>query len=146
MDKYYTPNVEELFVGYECFWIKDPSKEAILDNLIPIKFTAKSLAFAIFSPVNWEREETTELSPNLGSYYTLLLSKEDIIKCNWQQLGLFKAIKEDESFINFNKAEFLLKWYVNINFTEIYEAEDCIFAGELKSINELRTIQKYLNI
>jgi hypothetical protein len=138
-NKYYIPNITDLRVGYECEWIKDHNKECSDDNRVKIVFGPKLLAAVLFSPMNWEREETDNLVPNLMSYKTPYLTKEQIEAEGW--------VIDDSGFLTKGK------WYLDDNYEPNTrrisiqnEESDGSYVGNCPSINEFRTICKLLNI
>lgn len=165
--QYYTPNVEDIRVGYECFWVKDPIKDLTDDNLIPIIFTPKKLSSALFPPFNWEREDTDNLRPNLTSYKVSYLTKEQIEAEGWkitsdinthttfEKIDGFLDEEEDSTgwyyeLILFNKRIYLYRYQINYGKPDKpYPGQgdgNIIYSGQCPSINEFRTIMKLLNI
>lgn len=141
-NKYFTPDIEDIRVGYECYWIKDPSKEIEINNLLLIKFTPKQVAFTLFAPINWERKETDNFRPNLGSYVVPYLTKEQIEKEGWKcfaenkETTVWAASKNGYSFITDS----------TLILSIINKTNQCLFRGQCKDINTLRYITKLLNI
>jgi hypothetical protein len=151
-DKYYTPSIEDLRVGYECEWIKDHNKECSDDNLVKIVFGPKLLAAALFSPMNWEREETDNLVPNLMSYRTPYLTKEQIEAEGWLHVGgkllktatqeFEKTVRHGVMTIHYNADQHSLI----ITRGEQPTGYVYYYVGSCPSINEFRTICKLLGI
>lgn len=151
-EQYYTPKVEDLHVGYECYWIKDPSIAVSDSNLIPVKLNPRQLSGILFPPINWEREQTDKYIPNLGSYYTPYLTVEQIEKEGWLwrgNSGLAEFARSKPvlySVKRINKIAYFLAYNLDLHTLEISKGKDVIFKGTCNSINELRTISKFLNI
>lgn len=148
-NKYFTPSIEDIRVGYECFWIKDHNEGLTESNLIKIVFTPKQLASTLFPAINWEREETDNFRPNLMSYIIPYLTKEQIEAEGWEEiprelngLGRYSYLKKGEIFITFQE---------KINHIEFhndgdYDTHESFYKGKCPSINEFRFINKLLNI
>ena len=139
-EEYYIPDIEDIKVGYECFWILDLTKSEAIENFLPMKFTPKQTAFTLFSPFNWEREETDNIIPNLMSYRTPFLTEEQIEQEGWKK----------QTDVHFEKGDHTIKIYRGktwIPFHILIEGHGQVyFFGECKSINEFRYILKLLNI
>src|SRR5690349_1045398 len=81
--KYFQPDISDIRVGYECFFVKDHNLPLEKTNLHPVKFTAKQVAAALYPPYRWEREDSDEFEPNLMSYKVPYLTKEQIEAEGW---------------------------------------------------------------
>jgi hypothetical protein len=142
-NKYYTPDISELHVGYECQ----------IGNL-----------FAL-SGSRWEWAETKPLKWNTISFIaqamipehlvyirTKYLDQSDIESCGWIHTGgqLISSGRQD-----YEKAGMMLKYFPRHHSLFIAKAinpdamdgfAEKLFDGECKSINELRKIMEWLNI
>jgi hypothetical protein len=132
-NKYYTPDISELYVGYECFWIKDLIKDITKDNLIPITFTSKKLSSTLFPPIQWEHEDTDNFKPNLMSYRTKFLDSDDIISLGFTVNALSEYKKGDIYIVIYTDNKILIQ---DDNKTKYY--------GRCKSKNELKTILSWI--
>lgn len=127
--KYYTPEISELFIGYEC--------EALSDDFV----------FGF----DWRPYRVSDLNEKLSQQFLKLLrtpylSKEDIIDLGWEHK---QYVKDSKLVYNFVKEDWYLEFWVGqIPYIEIgRENYDTGFAGNCKSKNELLKLMKdYLNI
>lgn len=117
-NKYYTPDITELYVGYEC------------------KHTSNMSAFI------WSEKEGG-LQKFLRTKY---LDRSDIERCGWTHVGGQNYEMIIPSTIEKQPAD---KWELT-HYDKIVcinsEYSNRCFDGECKSINELRTIMKFLKI
>lgn len=128
-NKYYTPKIEELFIGYEleAFYLQFPNnhwEKCIIDK-------------SLFRTILYRGIVKNTIR-------TPYLSKEDIKSLEW---------KEDWNEYLFNKDKYTLNWgqIVLENERTIWvriknQFLETLYYGECKSINELRKIIKWLNI
>jgi hypothetical protein len=144
-NKYYTPDISELYVDYECFWIKDLIKDFSADNLIPVTFTSKKLSSTLFTPSPFNPKSEMDFKPNLMSIRSKYLDSEDIIS-----LGFKEKRKIIDSTNYFNEELKLFLFHNPNNNTIIldndgdYDAYDCYFQGLCKSKNELKKILEWI--
>lgn len=164
-NKYYTPDISELYVGYETYWIKDHIKELNEDNLVPVIFTSKKLSSTLFPPIQWEHEDTDDFKPNLMSIRTKYLDSDDIISLGFDQLDvvddffgrnnyLYKVPKDLNIMIMDGfKVSFLLKHEqgkIRIEkrmfggFTGTQKYNEQVYYGACKSKNELKKILEWI--
>jgi hypothetical protein len=137
-NKYYTPDIKDLRIGYELYWIKDPIKEITDDNLIHQILDYKKLAFILNPPLKWKGA----LEPNLMSYLVPYLTKEQLEAEGWE-------FKESYYFLvdKYQKSKYLLFFIKESNTISLeHESRQILFKGKCPSINEFRTICKLLNI
>lgn len=157
-NKYYTPDISELYVGYETYWIKDHTKELTEDNLIPVTFTSKELSSTLFPPIQWEHEDTDEFKPNLISLRSKYLDSDDIISLGFEEVmsiveendidryepGFTLVIDKDNYYdlymLRDNKIRIVYKYYVN----SISQEWKIVFEGLCRSKNELKTILSWI--
>lgn len=152
--EYFTPSIEDIRVGYECFWIKDHTKEFDGDNLIPFIFSAKRLAAILFPPINWERENTDNIGPNLGSYIVPYLTKEQIEAEGWKEGDTYyKTLEKANDYATYFCAfmddhKIRISEYTKTNPDEVWRMQrrSIVFEGECKDINTFRYICKLLKI
>jgi len=121
---YYVPCLEDIRVGYECE-VRNPDYQGQSDG--------KEWKSFIFDKTNIK--EVISLWEYFNDYRTLYLTKEQIIGEGWEGT-LFSGM--------FNKSEFSL-FYHNYQLS-IWKDRCTFFDGECKSINEFRTIMKWLKI
>lgn len=152
-NKYYQPELSELYVGYETYWIKDQIKELTEENLVPVTFTSKKLSSTLFPPIQWEHEDTDNFKPNLMSYRTKYLTSDDIIS-----LGFNKIADNRYELIcdNKGKVEYGTKFYIELYYPYetpwitithepvIWCSETISYIGRCKSKNELKTILSWI--
>ena len=141
--KYYTPDISDLHVGYECEifngwndkWEQKTITPALIDTLskpaIPME--------------RWIR--------------TKYLDVQDIESLGWSIEGGGNILDESEpkryyQWFRFRNPENTLRFYFHyleakpstIIIRKISYHDDCIFEGTCKSINELKLLMKLLNI
>lgn len=131
-NKYYTPNIEDLYIGYKC---------EIESNKIWYPETIEGISTKenIVECNGFDYYITKDL-PNIRTPY---LSIEDILGEKWQQ------VIENETNILFKKGESLCYlWKLNIPYIEIYpeEGKDTQYQGDCYSVNEFRKICKWSKI
>lgn len=140
MSKYYTPDISDLFVGYECEFLEDPSQE---------KWTP-----FVFKNISSEPEHGWSIT--MSSVRTPYLTKEQIEKEGWEETennyvrvwGGYSFKKRNMS-LRFSPTEGLL--IINIDFSRetthpMGYPDDSMFKGKCPSINEFRKICKLLGI
>lgn len=151
-NKYYTPDISELHVGYECEHTSNMSAFICedYDDVVKDKLTSTDLRWYI----TWGEEEK-----GLEKFVrTKYLDKEDIESCGWKiDVEKEKRRKNHVSapYISKGKNGMLSQHDGNYMISTIIgpPTEDSygslgqpMYLGPIKSINELRTIMKYLNI
>lgn len=134
--EYYTPDIEDIFIGYNC--------QATNDNKHWYDWTFQESSFSVLK---------LELLNNI--YRTKYLDKEDIELEGWikitSALDRYPNAWEKENHIlvfyptKDNQIEIVMKDVTKDDYLE-NTSNGRGFAGKCKSINELRTIQKLLNI
>lgn len=137
MDKYYTPDISDLFVGYEC--------EAYMRNA------------GTDDPFEWEKYKIPTPSLDLSSIFSMVyrnhirtpyLTKEQIEKEGWKyKWKLTKGdsyVKEPFNLVCLNDYHIIIELIKREEgrFLESFTK----FAGECLSINEFRKICKLLEI
>lgn len=135
-NKYYTPNVEDLYGGYECEILKDFYSDEWIKYIC-----GKTTCYHDQSSDPLVCQNVfLEYQNNKPYVRTKCLDKEDIEKCGWKmvwgeaQCSTFTI--EDMILTKFNDNRILIDYSKNRR----------LFDGECKSINELRKIMGYLNI
>lgn len=146
IEKYFTPSIEDIRVGYECLWIKDHNEPLNNSNLLPLVFTPKRVAATLFSPINWEREETDNFIPNLMSYKVLYLTKEQIETEGWKEYPYMTLCEQTRFVKGLETLHYNFKTYELEVDDEKGEVDDILFKGECKDINTFRYISKLLKI
>jgi len=132
-DKYYTPDIEDLFIGYECEYTSDMSvfKCEIQDCIIKGKLCASELTDII----KWVTEDGDDLSLFVRTKY---LNKDDLIADGWKEsVGKNNLFTKHESCVLHLLED---HWVIILKYEEEY------FSGEIKSINELRKLEKWLKL
>lgn len=155
--KYYIPNIEDLFVGYQCeqFMNIISAGGEIADNKwFPMKLGLSSLRIGDF-----KADDVLYYKHNPETIRTLYLTKEDIEKEGWKNPEVYrdggtllysKKSKNRSYELTFRGENFMTPSR-EIIITEVRKMmdrliRDKIFKGECKSINELRKLQTWLNI
>ena len=122
-NKYYTPNIEDIFIGYECEM-----------------FMSKKWQKHIYNKNDFE---SIHIDMDGRWVRTKYLSKEDILAEGWD------ILTDNKSNYGFIKGKSLCYfWKGSIPYIEIYPEEgyDTQYQGECLSINEFRKISKWLKI
>ncbi len=132
MDKYYTPEINEFFVGFEFEIFKD-------DNWTTFNFNVDEI-ISVFARIN----DKTIISDKIRIKY---LDKEDIESLGWKG--------QESNSVYFTKDNYrLVHWITNdgrdINIFEKYDGgtqEECIIRkAKVKNKSELIKLLKQLNI
>lgn len=153
-DKYYTPAIEDLFVGYEGeinwnrgyddIWV--PFKIKVQDENSAYTSELSEIINAVHDGMSEIRTPflTKEQIEQEGWAYSHVLiedtSGEDIHTLGWDKYesdGVWYTLVDTETGIKIWK-----KWYVN----QIGQAWKVVYDGQCKSINEFRKITKWLGI
>lgn len=145
--KYFTPAIEEIRVGYECEFLKDPSKE----EWVP--FTIKKI------PYRWTNDEEYVLGVEVRSLRVPYLIKEQIEAEGWTYTGRkdYHLYGYDvfQGFHNaFEKSNYVIQGrglFGSQKYLKVFDMSDqedgmCVFEGECKDINTFRYITKLLGI
>lgn len=144
LNKYYTPSINQLFVGYQC---------EIESNKIWYPETILGIS---------TKENIVEcngfdyyINKDLSNVRTPYLSVEDIEKEGWKLSNYSWIYQDYESFKNkdvlehirlFEKDDLKLYFQSESKNISIYKKDSTLFNGETKSINEFRYITKLLKI
>lgn len=150
-EKYYTPDIEDLFIGYECEELRDTCYEG---------GTSRE-----YHDIRWEPYKVSCTigfhkwqQPTLRTPY---LTKEDIEKEGWSDEGLSVINREGkvENAWSFRKTNFIAAYWEDTHYLGIIVRDPSLqdtrnfpalplvsFVGQCKSINEFRKITKWLNI
>ncbi len=139
--KYYTPDIEDLFIGYEC----------------ELKYTKEWR-----KEILWNPALTVHKLKHKGyDLRTKYLDKQDIEELSWKLtdkrdpwLGIGYIYEKDQKCDGFNEwGKFTLTFVPNRIFKIHYRYQssyinhdDYIFDGKCPSVNEYRKIMKLLNI
>jgi len=135
-NKYYTPEFEELFIGYECEILKNEN------------WYKKTLSFK-YEPF-FKKEAVIFIKQDLSTYVrTKYLDESDILSLGWNKEESLK-----EGVIAFNKNGYVICYIKEIKILIISRRTkgfpdtpaDYLFQGKIKSINELKNVLKYLGI
>lgn len=142
---YYTPDISDIYIGYKCESTNN----------------GKNWYDWIFQEHNFA---VLELELMNTMYRTKYLTKENIESLDWKVKNIYQDSDnfDKNSFISLQKDKYEIRWWGNPDYIEIYESYqigvftpedkikkteyDCIYQGTCKSINELKTIFKLLNI
>jgi len=136
-NKYYTPSIEDIRVGYECEWKDCDEHTWEKKNEYPWEkriIEADEVEFTI--------DDVEE-----GRIRTPYLTKEQIEAEGWVEMSPpIISISREFRNIPFIKDGYRLDYNINSNQLAITISREFLFYGECKSINELRIICKLLNI
>ena len=154
MSQYYNSNLSDIITDNEIYFIKDLNKEIVEDNLIKSILTPKQVAGILFPPLNWERKQTENYTPNLGSYLLKYLTKEQIEAEGWERQDNKyddKSYKYPEIGEIYKKRDLYISFYEKLKEIEIhnnheYSDRKTYYDGYCPSINEFRYICSLLKI
>lgn len=135
--KYYTPDISELCIGYECEYFDktnhDPGiwKKEIMDSDL------WGIAYSSYKEGTDAWEDDLE-----HTIRTKYLNKEDIESCGWEN------IKEDESeLIEADKLHhgqtYKIAYSSYDHILQIWEEERLIYFGNINSTNELKKVMTW---
>jgi len=143
--EYYTPDVEEFHIGFECE-VSITTSHGQHENKIswcPIVIGGKDRYSLLV-----EAEFHAKLKIDLNKFRVKYLDKEDIESLGFEYIpddDVFKRISDHtihSSFIKFgNESHQLI-----IDNGESYDTYDCWFNGTIKNISELKVLLNQLNI
>lgn len=132
-DKYYIPEAEELFYGYEC----DMKFVNESNSWIITELDYEDLYHVINDKVN---------KINFTLIRTKYLDEDDILSLGFKKE---KSLMKDVLF--YNKKETIISYMPDIHIViisrrtrKMVKMQDCRFQGNIKSINELKTILKLI--
>lgn len=163
-NKYYTPDISELHVGYECelslqsstgWYIFDFSGETPTEFIPfpdgPFRYWSKVPIIEkedLFNPGREIQVFIDALKDN--RVRTKYLDKEDIESCGWEENNILKNNERNGYRKMFSNGAYFLAHYPEKNIVWIQEMKTnfgvTVFKGECKSINELRKIMQRLKI
>lgn len=140
-EKYYTPDISNLHVGYKCEIYNSNSE------WFPITITSGH----IFNDLLFY---TRDISKDLKHLFrTPYLTKQDIESLGWVYNGIDKFYTDCEVFqLNtVDKDNNYLNYFMKISFKDRWlqieeMGSDTLFQGECKSINELRKVMNFTKI
>jgi len=141
-NKYYTPEIEDLYVGYECEHTSNMSSFIVedYDDVVKDKLTSTDLRWYI----QWAEEENS-LKKFIRTKY---LDQSDIESLGWvcqeytqdgYNQSYTKLVSSESGYDLIYCAGWGGKWQID-------DRGNGVFWGEIKSINELKKIMQYLNI
>lgn len=128
--KYYTPKIEELFVGYKCQkeCLDEDLNDFYEDYILQFEYVWLEI------PENYNERLRTKY-----------LDTSDIESLNWIEDNYIKGTEIVYTFIKGDM--FLNFWVGEIPYIEIgSDGHDTAYSGRCNSINELLTIQRLLEI
>ncbi len=150
MEKYYTPTIDEFYVGYEYEYLSTSYSPIIVDHTYDsIEFSKEKLDVwekkVLDLPKNYQPDGVLEYLSDLLSnkqIRTKYLDREDIIDLGFKEKSCvtneeIKYYIKDNIFLTQNED---LTWSLN-------DGESISYCnGTFKSKNELKTILKFLNV
>lgn len=168
-NKYYTPNIEDIFIGYECELFLPKNDWFKAEEWRPFKISENG--YSKSGPYGGDLSELDEVCSliKLGQVKTKYLSKEDIEsegyerQNNWfddtktQRLGMIPDYKKETDFgsirlylkdFNFPHQHVSIEIYVKAKEVDIFNMsmKHFVYHGPIKSINEFRKLCKILEI
>ena len=141
--KYYTPEIEDIRVGYEYEYKTHNGVNYSKEEFDKLPWEKGIYGFNDFPYV----ERTMKGRMQFQTVRVPYLTKEQIEAEGWKQMPPpIISISKEFRNIPFIKNGYRLDYNLNSNQLSITVNEQFLFYGECKSINELRTICKLLNI
>lgn len=146
--KYYTPSIDELYIGYKC-QTKGPWQFGWTIES-PGEWREDEVDLGMFSYM--ERSQDTIVDGKCSMIRTKYLDSQDIESLRWKHVGgqLISEGRQDYEKPGFNLKHFprhsSLFISTPLDPMVLDGFEQKIFNGEIKSINELKKIMKYLKI
>lgn len=140
MEKYYTPNLEDIYYGYKMQWLQKANGNAfVLDGVDIDTWQNWDYHFQGYS-VNGLRNMIAD-----KRIRTKYLDKEDIESLGWKEM-LTNNIDDNECVYRIGNVD--LDYNLDIHWLHIADRIDYdkCFKGKCKSINELKKIMQWLNI
>jgi len=130
--EYYTPEENELFIGYQC--------QIRMGNAdwADVEITNEKGDFLTFQ--QW----LSNLKNN--NIRTKCLCKTDIINNDWRYIDYSKEGIDGIFELNINEEEQYKLYFFPNNKINIFKNGHTIYFGNIKSVNELKKICKWLNI
>lgn len=159
MDKYFTPDIEDIRVGYEC-----EHRQNLLANWI--KVIVADYHFKTKIPSGYFPIGIFNISEYLKQYNWIrvpYLTKEQVEAEGWEKVQEFEHCHDEieSNWYMFNKQnKYQIRWWGQPDYIEIYNIdlvknkksciqdkdEYCIYQGQCKDINTFRYICKLLGI
>lgn len=150
MEKYYTPTIDEFYIGYEYEYLSTSYSPIIVDH------TDDTIEFSKEKLDVWEKkilDLPLTYSPINSLYYisillenkqirTKYLDREDILDLGFTEESYFFGV--DEKYYQNNK--FYLSQNKNLTWSITDDDTIIYYYGNIKSKNELRLILKFLNV
>lgn len=139
-NKYYTPDISELHIGYECQ----------IGNLFALP--GSRWEWAETKPLKWSTIAfiaQAMIPERLVYIRTKYLDQSDIESCGWEYDG-----NDTDGWNKYYLFTGDTSWYLHHGYNneiliikyENHKSKGTFYNGECKSINELRKIMKWLNI
>jgi len=150
MEKYYTPTIDEFYIGYEYEYLSTSYSPIIVDHTDDtIEFSEEKYEIwkkqILEIPKSYQPDGVLEyLSALLSNKQirTKYLDREDILDLGFTEESYFFGV--DEKYYQNNK--FYLSQNKNLTWS-ITDVDTIIYYyGNIKSKNELKTILKFLNV
>ena len=133
-DVYYTPSIEDVRIGYECLWFgaEENGQKIVVKDVQDLQFVISEIPSKTIDTLYLTKEQIE--AEGFWHYY------------NDFSFGIFYKPKEkDEKYrVDYDYKQHTLTISV-ISSNEIIHYFD-LFIGECKSINEFRTLLKWLEI
>lgn len=135
-NKYYIPEIEDLYIGYELEVL-----EAIYTcDLLDFTITTNKYAKGVIQR-GYDIDTIKSLNLNIRVPY---LTKEDII--GWENIVEIDDVGAFEATKNKKGTDYKVCWTTD-NVLSVWEyGNDCIYRGDCRCINDFRLIMKLLNI
>ena len=149
-NKFYTPKIEDLFVGYECErwvvgeygddWIPHTTNAEDIADIVCYKHTGENLIYSEGFPIEWLRTKYLDKKgiESLGWVYLPSDYKLEIVQ-GYEKGNYWLFSLRNAKLIITIKDQSIEEWTHNWGNSQL-------FFGECKSINELRKLMEWLSI
>ena len=149
-NKYYTPDITEFRIGFECeIWRNKTTLEIenplVTDNVEWTKSIIKTPMSGHM--INWQNWPSIKYLLKIGSIRCKFLDKEDLesfgFKCQWYEKGEYSFVKDD-ILISVNDIDIKKLFITNMKCG--MDIRKCLFQGIIKNKSELKVLLKQLQL
>ena len=144
MEKYYTPKIEELFIGYKCQSLESYLTKSILNKADLINYEWRDCIFNVVNLLDIYIDKEIDLVILENKYRTKYLDKLDIKSLGFKSSNSIGGIVL-EFYTQLNTSMYLLNYNLDSKELKLFKGglfkeQNLIFNGKCKSINELEKI------
>ena len=145
MERYYTPKIEELFIGYKCQNLEPCNIKSILNDTEDLTdYEWRDCIFNVVNLLDIYIDKEIDLVILENKYRTKYLDKSDIKSLGFKSSNSIGGIVL-EFYIQLNTSMYLLNYNLDSKQLKLFRGglfreQNLIFKGKCKSINELEKI------